>query len=66
MFGVFGVLLAAGIGRLVSSVLYRVSPLDPTALITAVIVLAAATLVASYIPARRATRIATLEALRTE
>jgi putative ABC transport system permease protein len=61
-----GLLLVAGVGRLVSSILYRVSPLDPTALITAVIVLAAATLVASYIPARRATRIATLEALRTE
>jgi predicted permease len=61
-----GLLLAVGIGRLVSSILYRVSPLDPTALVAAVIVLAAATLLACYIPARRATRIATLEALRTE
>jgi MacB-like periplasmic core domain/FtsX-like permease family len=61
-----GLLLAVGIGRLVSSILYRVSPLDPAALIAAAIVLAAATLLACYIPARRATRIATLEALRTE
>jgi putative ABC transport system permease protein len=61
-----GLLLAAGIGRVVSSVLYRVSPLDPAALIAAVVVLAAATMLACYIPARRATRIATLEALRTE
>jgi putative ABC transport system permease protein len=61
-----GLLLAVGIGRLVSSILYRVSPLDPAALIAAVIVLAAATLLACYIPARRATRIATLEALRSE
>jgi putative ABC transport system permease protein len=61
-----GLLLAAGVGRLVSSILCRVSPLDPAAPTTAVIVLAAATLIASYIPARRATRIATLEALRTE
>jgi predicted lysophospholipase L1 biosynthesis ABC-type transport system permease subunit len=61
-----GLLLAAIIGRLVSRILYRVSPLDPAALIAAVIVLGAATLLACYIPARRATRIATLEALRTE
>jgi ABC-type antimicrobial peptide transport system permease subunit len=43
-----------------------VSPLDPAALIAASVVLAAATLLACYIPARRATRIATLKALRTE
>jgi predicted permease len=61
-----GLLLAVAIGRLVSSVLYRVSPLDPAALAAAVMVLAAATLLACYIPARRATRIATLDALRTE
>jgi putative ABC transport system permease protein len=61
-----GLLLAAGIGRVVSSVLYRVSPLDPAALIAASVVLASATLLACYIPARRATRIGTLEALRTE
>jgi predicted permease len=61
-----GLLLAAGIGRLVSSILYRVSPFDPTALIGAVAILAATTLVACYIPARRATRIGTLDALRTE
>lgn len=61
-----GLLLAVGIGRLVSGILYRVSPLDPAALTAAVIVLGAATLLACYIPARRATRIATLDALRTE
>jgi ABC-type antimicrobial peptide transport system permease subunit len=61
-----GTLLAAGIGRLVSSILYRVSPLDPAALLGAFALLAATTLAACYIPARRATRIATLDALRTE
>jgi ABC-type antimicrobial peptide transport system permease subunit len=61
-----GLLLAAAIGRLVSSVLYRVRPFDPAVLTAAVIVLAATTLLACYIPARRATRIATLDALRTE
>lgn len=61
-----GLLLAVVIGRLVSSVLYRVSPLDLAALSASVVVLGAATLLACYIPARRATRIATLRALRTE
>jgi ABC-type antimicrobial peptide transport system permease subunit len=61
-----GLPLAVGIGRLFSSILYRVNPLDPTALTVAVLVLTAATLLACYMPARRATRIAALEALRTE
>ncbi|HEY7286405.1 MAG TPA: ABC transporter permease [Vicinamibacterales bacterium] len=61
-----GLLLGVGIGRMVSSVLYRVSPLDPAALLSALLVLAAATLAACYVPARRATRIAAMEALRTE
>jgi ABC-type antimicrobial peptide transport system permease subunit len=61
-----GLPLAVAIGRLFSSILYRVNPLDPTALMAAVLVLTVATLLACYVPARRATRIATLEALRTE
>jgi predicted permease len=62
----FGLLLAAGVGRLVASMLYKVGPLDPAALVTSAAVLAAATLVACLVPARRATRIAALEALRTD
>lgn len=61
-----GVLLAIGIGRLVATILYGVSPLDPAALFAAVFVLGGATLIASYIPARRVTRIAALRALRAE
>ena len=61
-----GLLLAVSIGRLVSSILYRVSPLDPIALLGAFAVLATTTLIACYIPARRATRMATLDALRTD
>jgi predicted permease len=61
-----GLLLAVGTGRVVGSILYRVSPLDPAALVGAVLVLAAATLLACYIPARRATRIATLDAVKAE
>jgi putative ABC transport system permease protein len=61
-----GVLLAAGIGKLSSSLLYQVSPVDPIVLVTAAIVLSLSATLASYLPARRATRIAPLDALRAE
>jgi putative ABC transport system permease protein len=61
-----GLLMAAGIGKLVSGLLYRVSPFDPAVLAIAVVVLSTASLLACYFPARRATRIVPLEALRRE
>jgi predicted permease len=61
-----GVLMAAGIGKLASGLLYRVSPFDPTVLALAASTLAVAAMLAAYVPARRATRIAPLDALRTE
>jgi putative ABC transport system permease protein len=61
-----GLLLAAGLGKLVSGLLYQVSPFDPIALASAAAVLALTALIASYIPARRATRVVPLEALRSE
>ncbi len=61
-----GVLLAAGVGQLVGGLLYGVSPFDPVALAAAVGALLAATLVACYLPARRAARVAPLESLRSE
>jgi predicted permease len=61
-----GLLLALGLGRLMSGLLYQVSPFDLPTMTVAVGVLAAATLAAAYVPARRATRIAPIEALRTE
>jgi ABC-type antimicrobial peptide transport system permease subunit len=61
-----GVVLAFATGRLVSSLLYQVSPFDPIAIGVAIMALAAATFVAGYVPARRAARIAPLAALRTE
>jgi predicted permease len=63
---VLGLLLAAGIGKLVSGLLYRVSPFDPAAFGTAVVTLSAAALLACYVPARRATRVMPTEALRAE
>ena len=61
-----GVLLAGGVGKLVSGLLYRVSPFDPAVLLIAAAVLSAAAMLASYLPARRAARVVPLDALRAE
>ena len=61
-----GFLLALGLGQVVSGLLYEVSPFDPLTMAVAAAALSGATLLATYFPARRATRIAPLEALRTE
>jgi ABC-type antimicrobial peptide transport system permease subunit len=61
-----GVLLAAGIGKLASGLLYQVSPFDPVVLTLASLVLTAAALTACYVPARRAMRVTPLETLRSE
>ena len=63
---VIGLLLAAGIGKLVSGLLYRVSPFDPVVMSVAAAVLSTAAMLACYLPARRATRVVPLEALRSE
>jgi predicted permease len=59
-----GLLFAVVTGRIVSGFLYQVSPLDPIAFATAAIVLALAALAATWLPARRATRVDPLKALR--
>jgi putative ABC transport system permease protein len=52
--------------RLLSGLLYEVGPLDPIALTAAVVLLFVAAAVAAYIPARAASRIDPLAALRNE
>ena len=61
-----GLLLALATGKIVSGLLYEVGALDPVAFTVAPIVLAAAALLACYLPARRATKINPITALRTE
>ena len=61
-----GLPLAALLGVAVSRLLYDVKPLDPVVFIAAPLSLALAALVATWLPARRATRVTPLTALRTD
>ena len=61
-----GLLLALATGRIVSGLLYQVSAMDPIAFAAASLLLALVALAATWIPARRATRVDPLKALRTE
>jgi predicted permease len=61
-----GLLLAFGTGKLVSSILFGVTSTDPFAFTIAPALLAIAALLATWIPARRATKISPMAALRTE
>jgi putative ABC transport system permease protein len=61
-----GLVLAVGLGRVLSGLLYNVSPADPTILGAAAMVLFAIACVACYVPARRAVRIDPIVALRSE
>ena len=63
---VLGTILSAGVARLLSSMLYEVSALDPLAFLVAPAILATASLVATYLPARRAASVAPIAALRQE
>jgi ABC-type antimicrobial peptide transport system permease subunit len=61
-----GLLLAFGTGKIVSSILFQISSTDPFAFTIAPAVLMIAALLATWVPARRATKISPMAALRTE
>ncbi len=61
-----GLFFSLAAGRVLAQILYGVSPSDPFALITSSLMLAAAALLACFLPARRATHVNPITALRTE
>jgi predicted permease len=66
-FGIgIGLLLALGAGQVLQNVLYGVNSVEPVVLMTAPLILLAASLMASFIPALRATRVDPTVALRSE
>jgi len=65
--GVFiGLLLALGMTRTISSLLYGVEPTDPSTFVSIAMLMVVTALAACYIPARRATKIDPMVALRYE
>jgi ABC-type antimicrobial peptide transport system permease subunit len=61
-----GVAAAFALGRLISTQLYQVSAHNPALLAGATLLLAVTALVACLLPARRATLVDPVQALRTE
>jgi putative ABC transport system permease protein len=53
-------------GRVVTRLLYRLTPTDPATLLAVALVLAAVAMLATYLPARRAARMDPMEALESE
>jgi ABC-type antimicrobial peptide transport system permease subunit len=61
-----GLLLAMATAKVLSGILYQVGALDPIAFTVAPLLLAAAALIATWLPARRATHVNPIQALRAE
>jgi putative ABC transport system permease protein len=61
-----GLVIAAGVARLLAVILFDVDPGDPAVYAIVVAILTTTALLACIVPARRATRIQPLEALRTD
>ncbi len=61
-----GVPIALGASKYVASLLYQVKPNDPLSLLSALVILLAAALLAGFFPARRASQIDPMTAIRHE
>ena len=63
---IIGILVALGATRYLASLLYGVHPVDPPTFLAVALLLSLVALAACYIPARRASRVDPLVALRYE
>jgi putative ABC transport system permease protein len=63
---ILGIVMALGVTHLLARLLYRVSPTDPVVFIGVILLITASTLIAGWLPARRATKTDPMEALRYE
>jgi predicted permease len=61
-----GIPVALSSTHILKSLLYQLSPLDPTAIAIAIAAVACITVAAGWLPARRASKINPMQALRTE
>jgi predicted permease len=61
-----GVSVALSSTRILKSLLYELSPVDPTAISIAIAAVAVMTIAAAWLPARRATKVDPMRALRAE
>jgi putative ABC transport system permease protein len=63
---ILGVIAAVALTRTIRSLLFGVTPTDPVTFALVVLLLTMVATLASYLPARRATRVDPMEALRQE
>jgi ABC-type antimicrobial peptide transport system permease subunit len=63
---IVGAVASLALTRYIASLLFNVKPTDPITLISVALFLALVSIVASYIPARRAARVNPIVALRYE
>jgi ABC-type antimicrobial peptide transport system permease subunit len=64
--GLVGLAVTLGLSRLLTSMLFEVTPTDPVALVGACVVLLIVIAIAAFVPARWATKVDPASALRAD